>query len=96
MYENTIKAIEQYAPGIRSLIVGKEVLTPEDLENRYGLDEGQLYHVEHAADQLLVRPTYECARYATPIAGLFLCGSGSHPGGGITCAPGALAVDAMI
>lgn len=95
MYENAIKSIEQYAPGIRALILGKEVLTPEDLENRYGLDEGQLYHVEHAADQLLVRPTYECARYATPFEGLFLCGSGSHPGGGITCAPGALAVEAM-
>lgn len=96
MYENTVAALEVYAPNIRSLIVGKEVLSPEDLEQRYGLDEGQLYHVEHAADQLLVRPTYECARYATPFPGLFLCGSGSHPGGGITCAPGALAVDAMI
>lgn len=96
MYENTLRALEQYAPNIRSLIVGKEVLTPEDLELRYGLDEGQLYHVEHAADQLLVRPTYECARYETPIAGLYLCGSGSHPGGGITCAPGALAAQAML
>jgi phytoene dehydrogenase-like protein len=91
LYETTLATLEAYAPGIRSSIVGHEVLTPADLEARYNLTGGHLHHGEHAADQLLVRPTPACSRYETPFAGLYLCGSGSHPGGGITCAPGAFA-----
>lgn len=72
------------------------VLVPEDLEARYGLHGGHLHHGEHALDQLLVRPTPECVRYRTPIAGLWLCGSGSHPGGGLTCAPGEQAARAIL
>ena len=75
---------------MRDQIVAKEVLTPADLATRYGVTEGHLFHGEAGLDQILVRPTPECARYRTPIGGLFLCGSGSHPGGGITCVPGAL------
>jgi phytoene dehydrogenase-like protein len=70
--------------------------TPADLEREFGLPGGQIHHGEHALDQLLVRPAPECARYATPIEGLFLCGGGSHPGGGISCAPGALGARAIL
>jgi phytoene dehydrogenase-like protein len=83
-------------PGIRDAVVGKAVLAPPDLEERYGLVGGNLHHGEHGLDQLLVRPIPECVGYRTPITGLFLCGSGSHPGGGLTCAPGLLAAEAML
>ncbi len=95
LYEATIGVLE-YAPGIRDLVVGREVLSPADLETRYGVTGGHLHHGEHALDQLLARPTPACARHATPIAGLYLCGSGSHPGGGITCVPGALGARALL
>lgn len=91
LYSRVLARLEEYAPGISELIVGHQVLTPQDLERRYGVTGGHLHHGEHALDQLLVRPTPECARYATPFEGLFLCGSGAHPGGGLTCAPGGLA-----
>jgi phytoene dehydrogenase-like protein len=91
-----VAALEGYAPGLRDAIVAREVLAPPDLEGRYGLSGGHLFHGDHALDQLLVRPVPECARYATPIAGLWLGGMGSHPGGGITCAPGRLAAAAIL
>jgi phytoene dehydrogenase-like protein len=89
--DTVVAALEQYAPGVTAAIVAREVLSPVDLEARYGLVRGHILHGEHALDQLILRPTPECARYQTPIKGLYLCGSGSHPGGGITCGPGALA-----
>ncbi len=76
-------------------VVASRVSAPPDLEARFSLPQGNLHHGEHSIDQLLVRPVPECSRYATPLDGLFLCGSGSHPGGGITCAPGALAAQAI-
>ncbi|MBW8050481.1 MAG: NAD(P)/FAD-dependent oxidoreductase [Cytophagales bacterium] len=94
--DKVIKCLEQYAPNVSESIAGREILSPVDLEERYGLTEGHIYHGEHAADQLITRPVPSCARYATPIPGLYLCGSGSHPGGGITCAPGALAAEAIL
>ena len=90
LLNNVIKTLEQYVPDISSSIVGSEVLSPVDLEERYSLTNGHIYHGEHAVDQLITRPIPSCARYATPIDGLYLCGSGSHPGGGITCMPGYL------
>ena len=63
---------------------------------RFGVAGGHIYHVEHALDQLVMRPTLATMRYATPIPGLFLCGSGSHPGGGVTGAPGALGAAAIL
>jgi phytoene dehydrogenase-like protein len=88
---NTVtKTLTQYIPDITSMIVGSEVLSPVDLEKRYSLTNGHIFHGEHAVDQLITRPIPSCARYATPIDGLYLCGSGSHPGGGITCMPGYL------
>jgi phytoene dehydrogenase-like protein len=89
--DTVVETLDQYAPGITDAIVAREVLSPVDLEKRYGLMQGHILHGEHALDQLVLRPTPECARYQTPIKGLYLCGSGSHPGGGITCGPGALA-----
>ncbi len=96
LYQRVVSSLSRYAPDLEDAIVGSEVLTPADLETRYRITGGHLYHGEHSIDQLVVRPTPECARYTTPFAGLFLCGSGSHPGGGITCAPGALAARAML
>jgi len=90
-----VATIEQYAPGVTDAIVAREVLSPVDLEARYGLMRGHIFHGEHALDQLILRPIPECARYHTPIKGLYLCGSGSHPGGGITCSPGALAASVI-
>ena len=86
-----IDSLARYAPDVKASIVAREVLSPVDIEQRFGATCGHIHHGEHALDQLAVRPTPECARYAAPIAGLFLCGSGSHPGGDLTCAPGALA-----
>ncbi|MEE9296528.1 MAG: NAD(P)/FAD-dependent oxidoreductase [Phycisphaerae bacterium] len=94
--DTIVDALSRYAPEVRSAIVGCEVLSPADLEQRYGLTGGHIHHGEHGLDQLLVRPCPECARYGTPIAGLYLCGSGSHPGGGLTCAPGANAASVII
>ena len=68
----------------------RQVLTPLDLEQTYGLTGGHIFHGEHALDQLFAfRPLLGWARYRTPIGGLYLCGSGTHPGGGIAGAAGA-------
>ena len=91
-----MSVLNRYVPGIAEYIVAAEVSSPMDLEEKYGVKGGHLHHGEHAIDQLVVRPVPECPRYATPFDGLYLCGSGSHPGGGITCAPGALAARAML
>jgi phytoene dehydrogenase-like protein len=81
--------IEEYAPGFRSLIEHQQVLTPLDLERRFGLTGGNIFHGEMSVDQMFVmRPVAGCARYRTPIPGLYLCGSGTHPGGGVMGAPG--------
>ena len=92
-----VAVLESVAPGTRAMIVAREVLSPADLENRYGLTGGHIHHGEHALDQLLfMRPTPKLARYKTPIEGLYLGGSGSHPSGGVTCQPGALAAEAIL
>lgn len=84
-----IDAIEDYAPGFKDSILHRQVLTPLDLETEYGLSEGHLYHAEMSLDQIFfMRPVPGWARYRTPIANLFLCGSGTHPGGAVTGLPG--------
>ena len=89
--------IEEYAPGFKSLIVDKQVLTPLDLERRFGLTGGNIFHGEMSLDQMFVmRPLPSCARYRTPIRGLYLCGSGVHPGGGVMGAPGYNAAREML
>lgn len=87
--ERAIDTIAQYAPRIREQIVHREFLTPFDLEREYRVTGGHWHHTELAFDQMLMmRPTYEAAQYALPIPGLFLCGAGCHPGGGIMGAAG--------
>ncbi|HYR44593.1 MAG TPA: NAD(P)/FAD-dependent oxidoreductase [Terriglobia bacterium] len=85
-----LKTLSEYAPDIREVILQRQVLTPLDLEQTYGLTGGHIFHGEHALDQLFAfRPFLGWARYRTPIRGLYLCGSGTHPGGGIAGAAGA-------
>ncbi len=91
-----IARLEEHAPGVRGRIVGREILTPYDLERELALTGGQLHHGEIALDQLLVmRPAPSAARYATSVPGLFLGGAGSHPGGGVRITAGVLAAEAV-
>jgi phytoene dehydrogenase-like protein len=86
------RTIARYAPGFESSIVAREVITPLDLERTYGLTGGHIFHGELALDQWFVtRPLLGWARYRTPIANLYLCGAGTHPGTGLTGRSGALA-----
>jgi phytoene dehydrogenase-like protein len=95
--EAVLATLERHAPGVRGRIVAQELLTPADLEERYALTGGQLHHGEPALDQLLVmRPAPSAARYATSVPGLYLGGSGSHGGGGVTFTPGLLAAQAAL
>ncbi|KAJ8013777.1 hypothetical protein DPEC_G00033310 [Dallia pectoralis] len=81
--------IEQYAPGFKASIVGKDVLTPPDLEKIFGLTGGNIFHGAMSLDQLyLTRPLPFFSDYRSPIKGLYLCGSGGHPGGGVMGSPG--------
>ena len=80
--------LEEYAPGFSSLVVERKVLTPQDLEQTYGLTGGHPLHGEPSLDQLfLARPLLGWARYRSPVAGLYMCGAGTHPGGGVTGGP---------
>ncbi|MGE3191537.1 MAG: phytoene desaturase family protein, partial [Vicinamibacterales bacterium] len=77
--------MERFAPGLSRLVIAREVLTPLDLERQLGLTGGHIFHGELALDQLLtMRPLLGAGRYQTPVEGLFLCGSGTHPGTGLT------------
>jgi phytoene dehydrogenase-like protein len=90
--EAVIGALERFAPNIRSLIVDKQVLTPADIERITGLTEGNIFQGELALHQLFfLRPSPGWAQYRTPVRGLWQCGSGTHPGGGIMGAGGRLA-----
>jgi phytoene dehydrogenase-like protein len=85
-----IAQLEQYAPGITSLIIARQVLTPLDLEQTYGLTGGHIHHGEQSLDQFFTfRPLLGWAQYRTPLNRLYLCGAGTHPGGGITGLNGA-------
>ena len=80
-----LRTLEEYAPGITTLVEHRQVITPLDLERTYGLTGGHILHGEPALDQLFtMRPTLGWAQYRTPIDGLYLCGSGTHPGTGLT------------
>jgi len=92
-----VKTLAAYAPALPSQIEGRQVLTPLDLEQRYGLTGGQIFHGELALDQLFtMRPLLGWARYRTPVQGLYLCGSGTHPGNGLTGASGANAAREIV
>ncbi|MCP3915140.1 MAG: NAD(P)/FAD-dependent oxidoreductase [bacterium] len=93
--ERVLDELDRHVPHVRERIVATETLTPADIESRYGIPGGHVHHGEHSLDQLLfLRPSRATGHYRTPIAGLFLGGSGSHPGGGVTGAPGWLAARA--
>lgn len=84
-----IKTLEDYAPGIQDMISHSHVLTPLDLEREFGLTNGDIYHGQMGLDQLLMmRPVPGYGRYRTPVENLYLCGAGTHPGGGVTGASG--------
>ncbi len=84
-----MQSLESIAPGIRDLVLHSVVITPADYESDYGLPEGSIHHGQMGLDQLLMnRPVGDYGRYATPIQGLYLCGAGTHPGGGVTGVPG--------
>jgi phytoene dehydrogenase-like protein len=87
--DRVVKKIAEYAPNVPGAIVARQVLTPLDLERTYGLTEGNIFHGDLRLDQLFfMRPVPGWSQYRTPIAGLYLCGAGAHPGGGVTGAPG--------
>ena len=85
-----VKSMERFAPGLGELVEAREVITPEDLETTYGLGGGHVYHAEPGLDQFFAwRPLNGHARYHLAFDGLYLAGSGAHPGGGVTGGPGA-------
>ncbi len=87
--DQIIDTLAEYAPNIKKAIIAREVLSPWDLEKIFGLTQGNIFHGEMTPDQLFfLRPAQRWAQYRTPIRGLYLCGSGAHPGGGVLGAPG--------
>jgi phytoene dehydrogenase-like protein len=87
--DRVVKKIAEYAPNVPNSIIARQVLTPLDLERIYGLTEGNIFHGDLSLEQLFfMRPVAGWAQYRTPVAGLYLCGAGAHPGGGVTGAPG--------
>jgi len=87
--ERILDVIEEYCPNIRSIVVERQTLSPLDLERRFGITGGNIFHGEMSLDQMFVmRPLAGWASYRTPVRGLYLCGSGAHPGGGVMGAPG--------
>ena len=87
-----IDTISEYAPNIKNLIIGKQFITPLDIERTTGLSEGNIFQGELSLEQLFfLRPAAGWAKYRTPIKHLYMCGSATHPGGGIMGAPGRLA-----
>ena len=90
--QNVIDTLAEYAPNIKDIIIYKQVLTPLDLEREFGLTQGNIFQGELSLEQLFfLRPVAGWARYRTPIRKLYMCGSATHPGGGIMGAPGRLA-----
>ena len=88
--QTVVQTLAQYAPNLPELILTHQIITPHDLEEKYGLTGGQIFHGELALDQFFtMRPLLDWARYSTPIQGLYLCGSGTHPGAGLTGGSGA-------
>lgn len=95
--DTVVDTLAEYCPGLKESILYRQVLTPWDLEQQFGLTEGNIFHGELTLDQILFqRPVAGFARYKTPVPGLWLCGSGAHPGGGVMGAPGGLAARVML
>ena len=87
--DRVLDVIEQYCPNIKQIVEHRQVLTPLDLERRFGITGGNIFHGEMSIDQMFVlRPAAGAAGYRMPVEGLYMCGSGTHPGGGVMGAPG--------
>jgi phytoene dehydrogenase-like protein len=87
--ETIIETVTAYAPNFRRAILGMQALSPEDLEDRFGLIGGDIFHGQMTLDQLYwSRPVFGHASYRSPVPGVYLCASGAHPGGGVSGAPG--------
>lgn len=94
---STLRVLDRHAPGLSSLVVASQLMTPDDLERDYGLSGGHIFHGELAPDQLFVmRPLLGYGRYQGPVEGLFLGGAGTHPGGFLTGASGRLAAQTAL
>jgi phytoene dehydrogenase-like protein len=92
-----IATIDAHAPGFAASVLGRQIHSPLDLERRFGLIGGDIFHGKMGMDQLFsARPMIGAADYRMPITGLYLCGSGAHPGGGVTGAPGHNAARAIL
>jgi phytoene dehydrogenase-like protein len=88
--KTVIDQIAEYSPNFKDLILHYEIRTPEDIESQIGITEGNIFHGELTMDQLLFnRPVPGYAQYRAPVKGLYMCGSSTHPGGGVMAAPGA-------
>jgi phytoene dehydrogenase-like protein len=97
LLERALGRLERHAPGLRRQIVASELLLPADLERDYRLTGGHWHHGELALDQLMMlRPVPGAAQYAMPVGGLFLCGAGCHPGGGVMGSAGRNAANAVL
>jgi phytoene dehydrogenase-like protein len=95
--DHALDLVAGYAPNIRSIVLHRQVLTPLDLERIYGLTGGNIFHGAMSLDQIFfLRPVAGWARYRTPLRNLYLCGSGTHPGGGVMGAPGFNAARAIL
>ncbi|MGQ0723181.1 MAG: phytoene desaturase family protein [Candidatus Eiseniibacteriota bacterium] len=95
--DTVVDTLAEYCPGLKESILFRQVLTPWDLEQEFGLTEGNIFHGELSPEQLLFqRPAAGWARYRTPVRNLWMCASGTHPGGGVMGAPGELAAKTML
>ncbi|MCI0451686.1 MAG: NAD(P)/FAD-dependent oxidoreductase [Candidatus Latescibacteria bacterium] len=95
--DTVVDTLAEYAPGLKESILHRQVLTPWDLEHEMGLTEGNIFQGELSLEQLLfLRPVQGWSRYRTPVRNLWLCGSGTHPGGGIMGAPGELCAKSLM
>jgi phytoene dehydrogenase-like protein len=95
--QTVVETLAQYAPNLPELILHHQIITPLDLEETYGLTGGQIFHGDLALDQFFtMRPLLDWARYCTPIENLYLCGSGTHPGAGLTGGSGANAAREIV
>ncbi len=95
--DHVVSTLARVCPDLVGKIVHRRVTTPEDLERRYGVSGGHVFHGEHAPDQLFFfRPFVGYANYQTPLKGLYLCGAGTHPGGGLTGLPGQIAARRVV
>jgi phytoene dehydrogenase-like protein len=95
--DTVVETIAEHAPNIKKLIVGRQVLTPLDLEREFGLTQGNIFQGELSLEQLFfLRPVPGWAYYRTPIDNLYMCGSATHPGGGIMGAPGRIASQVIL